>query len=147
MRMAAAALTGILLGCSTGPSGPLEHQVWVLVSVNDQALPAKPSGLSYPIVADTLEFGVESPQWKPKPLARASRWSQIVSEHGNLRQELWYTYDPAAPTPFAIRILCADGDLADCLNGNGRGRVEGGILALDFEEVNALGRLRYRRIR
>ena len=146
VRVATAALVGLALGCASGPSGPLDHQVWVLVAVNNQPLPAMLPGIIYPVVADTLEFNVESSRWRPRPLARASRWLQIVSEHGNRNEEIWYTYDAAGSSEFTIRALCADGDLASCIDGNGTGAVAGTTLVLSFNS-GALGQLRYQRLR
>ena len=137
----------VLAACNAGPTGPLDRQVWVLESVNGQPLPASPHSFSYPIVADTLEFDVQSSEWKPTPLARASRWYRIISEHTDvMHQDVWYTYDPTGVSPFTVRVLCADGDLADCIDGSGTGTVDGAMLELRFRAEDMFGRLRYRRI-
>ena len=142
----AACFLGLLFLSSCGePAGPLGGLRWALVTVDETVLPARQAAHTYLIVADTLEFGLESSMWKARPLARGRR---VVRYADGTRgtDEWWYTYDNHAVSPFAIRALCADGDaLASCVDGNATATVDGSSLSIRFREVS-LGTLRYRLI-
>ncbi len=140
-RIAPALFAGLLLGCDAVPTGPLDGKLWALVSIDGHSLPARPAAFVNAVVGDTLEFGVQSSMWRPQPLARSIRWyATAVSE------EWWYTYDPAPQSEFAIRGLCADGDLASCADASATATVDGDVLTIRFRD-SGLGRLEYRRVR
>lgn len=137
-----------LISCSD-PTAPvpaaLDHR-WALVSISDQPLPARPPGMTYTVLADTLRFGVTSNRWKPTPLALAMRRVRDVSG-GERIEEWWLTYDSTEPlaSPFSIRLLCADGDLAACVDGSGQATVDASGLTLRFNEP-VFGVLKYARV-
>ncbi len=140
-----ALIGGSLLGCDAAPTEPLDGQLWALHAIDGQALPARPTVFVNDVIADTLEFGVESPRWKPRPLARAIRWF-AAREGPPTSDEWWYTYDPTPGSTFAIRGLCADGDLASCIDASATATIEESTLTIRFRDPG-LGLLTYRRIR
>ncbi|MDQ8164783.1 MAG: hypothetical protein P3A28_03375 [Gemmatimonadota bacterium] len=142
-------VTVVALGSCRDATAPvpaaLDHR-WALVSISNQPLPARPPGLTYTVLADTLRFGVTSSRWKPSPLALATRRVRDVSGTERV-EEWWLTYDSAEPlaSPFSIRLLCADGDLAACIDGSGQATVEATGLTLRFNSP-AFGVLKYARV-
>jgi hypothetical protein len=143
-RAAAVTSLGWLVGCSD-PTAPTRGQRYELVSIDGTALPAQPAAFTYRVLADTLEFGVVSARWKPRPLARATRY--LRRPDGSIdMEEWWYTYDAVPRSTFGFRALCADGDLAaSCIDGTATATIEGATLTIRFR-VESLGLLRYRRI-
>ena len=123
----------------------LDHR-WALVSINDQPLPSRPPGLTYTVIADTLRFGVTSNRWKPSPLALATRRVRDVSGTERI-EEWWLTYESTDPplSPFPIRLLCADGDLAACIDGSGQATLDASGLTLRFNQP-VFGALKYARV-
>ena len=135
----------LLLPSCRDATAPLGGQRWILLSVDDTALPARPQLFTYQILADTLEFGVESTMWKARPLARGRRVVRYADGNRGI-DEWWFTYEEHAASPFAMRALCADGDaLASCIDGAATVTVEGPSLSIRFR-VTGLGALRYGRI-
>lgn|GEM_PF-4031905 len=137
-----------LISCSdpTAPAPAALDNRWALVSISDQPLPARPPGMTYTVLADTLRFGVTSNRWKPSPLALAMRRVRDVSG-GERIEEWWLTYESAdpPPSPFSIRLLCADGDLAACIDGSGHATLDATGLTLRFNEP-VFGVLKYARV-
>jgi hypothetical protein len=148
MRFATTAtllLAGTVLGCKTEPTAAVEEDRWALHAIDGTQLPARPAALTVTIVGDTLQFAVQSSLWRPTPLARAVRWYQSSSA-GLASEEVWYTYEAGLRSRFSIRGLCADGDLASCIDASGTAFVAGATLTIQFRDPG-LGRLEYHRIR
>ena len=141
-------LFGLALFASAclGPSGEVASSTWALQSISGTPLPATAGpAMIGEVVADTLHFDVQSAAWKPRPLARGDR---VVRRAGVLTLEEWYyTYDPDGGDRFAIRALCADGDLASCIDGTATARIAGDELRIEFAAQDFFGPLRYQRVR
>jgi hypothetical protein len=141
-------LIGVVLFAAAclDPSGDAGSSVWALESISGTALPAAAGpALIGEVLADTLHFDVQSAAWKPRPLARADR---VVRRSGELfREEWYYTYSRDGGGTFAIRALCADGDLASCIDGSATAQISGDELRIVFSADEFLGTLRYRRVR
>ena len=131
---------------ATAPVPAALNQRWALVSISDQPLPARPPGLTYTVLADTLRFGVTSNRWKPSPLALATRRVRDVSGTERI-EEWWLTYESTDPplSPFPIRLLCADGDVAACIDGSGQATLDASGLTLRFNQP-VFGVLKYARV-
>lgn len=130
-------------------TAPMAGERFVLRAIGTTPLPAQQPPLTPMVLADTLEFGVTSSQWRPRPLARATR--RVRDLAGTERtEEWWYTYGEAAGSAFSFRALCADGDLArvaassaSCIDGSATATRSGDQLVIAF---NVLGTLRYERV-
>ncbi len=130
-------------------TAPMSGELFVLRSIGTTALPAQQPPFTSMVLADTLEFGVSSSQWRPRPLARAARRVRDVT--GTERsEEWWYTYGEVASGTFPFRALCADGDLArmaaasaSCIDGSATATLSGDELVITF---NVFGTLRYERV-
>lgn len=125
---------------------PDDGAVWALDAIGASPLPAKAGPVfRSTVLADTLTFGVEDDRWAPRPLARADR---VIELDGQVLTEPWfYTYDDPSSGRFAIRGLCADGDLASCIDASATAFLDGDTLRIEFTQGDVLGTLHYHRVR
>jgi len=148
-RVISLSLLACLAGC--GPElvdelAPADRSAWALDAIGESPLPAAPGPAFQSIVlADTLVFGVQDDRWAPRPLARSDR---VIRLDDQVLVEPWfYTYDDPPTGRFAIRGLCADGDLASCIDASATAFLDGDALRIEFTLGEVFGTLRYHRVR
>jgi len=147
MRISAILLVALAVGCADNTSPPIDPgSTWVLESVGGDPLPARiaDTGTDLLIVRETLSFGVDSPQYAVRPLARGDRI--VRHSDGTEAAEQWFfTYRESGRLTYTIEPLCSDGfSLASCIDLSGVATLERSDLRIRFNEASRHRELRYR---